>query len=381
MKTDSSLRTKISKFQRELPYTKLPYQKKNWGHPLHSLCSYQGKLKPSLAHWLIEYFVPEHGSVLDPLGGVGTIAFEGALSGRHAVSNDKSPFASLIARSKLSPPSLEQVSRSIERIKLKTPKTELDASDYTAAEFGLNARVRDYYHHETLISILKLRKIFLLGNINRRSDAENFMWSCLLHILHGNRPYALSRTSHPITPFSPTGPAIYKDVLQKVFERAQRSLALPLPGTFKAGTGLFGDFRGIQKSVQGTFDAVITSPPFYGMRFDRPNWLRLWFCGWTEQSFKEDSLGFLERQQVKNIGVYKDFFEVSRRSVKEDGLLVLHLGGGGKRNLSEELKELARDNFRFVGEVTEDVRVVAKHGIMDKGLTKTHSLHFFRPVS
>lgn len=36
-------------FQRTLPHRHGDFAKRNWGSPLHSLCSYQGKLKPSLA--------------------------------------------------------------------------------------------------------------------------------------------------------------------------------------------------------------------------------------------------------------------------------------------------------------------------------------------
>lgn len=378
MSGGASLKAKIARFQRELPYKEVPFSKKNWGHPLHSLCSYQGKLKPSLAHWIIERFVPENGTVIDPLGGVGTIAFEGALNGRYAVSNDKSPFASLVGRSKLNPPTPSEAALVIDQLRRKIKKVTLSKEDYASANFGLNARVKDYYHRDTLEALLKLRKVFL-RQVDHRTSAEEFVWSCLLHILHGNRPYALSRTSHPITPFSPTGPAVFKDVFQKTLERAERALALPMPESFRTGVGLFGDFRELPDKVDRKFDAVITSPPFYGMRFDRPNWLRLWFCGWSESNFKEESLGFLERQQVKNIAVYKEFFEVSREIVKPDGLLVLHLGGGGKRDLAEELKELAPNYFSFVSDVTEDVKDVANHGIKDKGLTKTHSLLFFKP--
>ena len=39
---------KWRKVMQELPYCQPPYSKKNWGNPNHSLCSYQGKLNPSL---------------------------------------------------------------------------------------------------------------------------------------------------------------------------------------------------------------------------------------------------------------------------------------------------------------------------------------------
>ena len=65
---------------KELPYRQEPYSKKNWGNPNHSLCSYQGKLKPSIANFLVQTFVPPKGRVLDPFSGVGTIPFEAALN-------------------------------------------------------------------------------------------------------------------------------------------------------------------------------------------------------------------------------------------------------------------------------------------------------------
>ncbi|MYM57620.1 SAM-dependent methyltransferase [Vibrio sp. OCN044] len=371
------LENKIKNFEKSLPYKEAPYSKKTWGHPLHSLCSYQGKLKPSIAHWLIKEFVPEGGSVLDPIGGVGTIPFEAAMLGRKAISNDKSPFAATIAKAKLDGVSQGDFNNIIERYRDTISKISLEKQDYLDAEFGLNAKVKDYFHPDTLETILKLRKIFLTSPVGDKSSEECFFWACLLHILHGNRPYALSRNSHPITPFAPTGDFIYKDVFEKIEEKASRALSIDLPSEFTKGEGFWGDFRDVVNKTEAKFDAIITSPPFYGMRFDRPNWMRLWFCGWKEDNFHNESLEFLERQQVKDISVYKDFFSMSAKVLKSDGLLIVHLGKGGRRDMSEELKLLASPEFRFVGEALDCVKKVAKHGIKDKGMTTAHNLLFF----
>src|SRR5258708_19140615 len=40
-------------FSETVPHQQAPYKARNWGHPLHSACSYQGKMKPSLTHFLI----------------------------------------------------------------------------------------------------------------------------------------------------------------------------------------------------------------------------------------------------------------------------------------------------------------------------------------
>lgn len=379
-KEEVALDERIKKFQELLPYKEGGYTKKNWGHPLHSLCSYQGKLKPSLAFWIVNTFTPPGGSVLDPIGGVGTIPFEAALSGRDAISNDKSPFAALIARAKLSPPKLEEVSAVLASLKTQMDNIVLSELDYDAANFGLNASVKDYYHHETLQEILKLRRIFSKQTFSQLSDADAFTWASLLHVLHGNRPYALSRTSHPITPFSPSGPAEYKSTLEKIYERAVRALSEPLPNTFKPGRGIEGDFRLLPESVSTRVDTIITSPPFHGMRFDRPNWLRLWFCGWLDTDFKIKSKDFLERQQTQDVGVYSSFFNVSHQLLKSSGLLIVHLGNGGTKDLVADFKRLALPKFRYEGEVVENVQAVETHGIKDRGLTKSHTLLFFSPL-
>ncbi len=301
--------TRIDAFERRLPYKDAPYSARNWGNGLHSLCSYQGKLKPGLSHWLVRQFTDPTDVVLDPLGGVGTIGFEAALQGRQAISNDKSPFASLVARAKLDPPTLAEAEHALERIAAAMDRIELGDLDREAAKFGLNGSVADYYHPRTLDEVLRARHV-LLNSVWPMDRGEAFVWASVLHVLHGNRPYALSRTSHPITPFHPSGPAEYKSLVGKVGERINRALSLPLPTGFRPGLGLRGDFVELPEKVPQAVDVVITSPPFLGMRFDRPNWLRLWFCGWLANDFHIQSLGFLERQQIRSTECYRDVFEV-----------------------------------------------------------------------
>ena len=371
-----TLRRRIETFANQLPFREFPYSSRAWGHPLHSLSSYQGKLKPSLAHWLIKGFVPPGSSVLDPLGGVGTIPFEAALQGCQAISNDKSPFAAVVAAGKLNPPTIEEVKESLSFVRERMDRVSLSLDDLASAEFGLNASVSDYYHPETLDEILRARRVFLEHGWGDRG--QTFVWASLLHVLHGNRPYALSRTSHPITPFNPTGPATYKNVLQAIWDRAKRVLSTPLSEGFVPGRGLYGDFRELSSSIEPV-DVIVTSPPFMGMRFDRPNWLRMWFCGWEESDFHRTSRGFLEREQTSSLSCYEDFFDTCRSCLIDSGLLIVHVGSGGKVDLAEGLRTLATSrDFALEGEVVEDVQDLERHGLTDKGLTKAHHLLFLR---
>ncbi len=367
---------KVEHFAAELPYKSGPYASRSWGHSLHSLCSYQGKLKPSLAFWAIKQFVSEEGRVLDPLGGVGTVAFEAALSGRQAVSNDKSPLAATIAAAKLEPPTDGEAAKAIDRLRESLAQVELGADDYQSATFGLNGCVKDYYHPDTLDEVLKARRCFKSFLASTQKDrADTFMWASLMHVLHGNRPYALSRISHPIVPLSPKGDFVYKPLVSHIERRMALSLKERLPSRFLPGRGLYGDFRELDSAQIGQFECILTSPPFMGMRFDRPNWLRLWFCGWGEEDFHETSLGFLEREQTKSKLVYRDFFAVCHRLLMPGGRVILHVGDDSRGGLVETLKQLGKEIFDLRGDIIENVQAIEQHGLSDKGnRTLTHHL-------
>jgi DNA modification methylase len=374
--SDSSMYEDSIKFFRdEVPYKKNEYASRAWGHELHSICSYQGKLKPSIAYWLVELFSKKGDVVLDPLGGVGTIPLEASINGRLGVSNDKSPLAFSIASSKLFASKFKNWEKSLKDFDLALQKIRLDDHDITAAEFGLNAKVKDYYHPQTLEEILRARKYFL--NKKEMSPTDFLIKSCILHILHGNRPYALSRTSHPITPFSPKGPAIYKSLLSHVEDKISKTVSESIPDEYVDGISYHGDFRDLNTKMDQKVDVIITSPPFLGMRFDRPNWLRLWFCGWVAESFHVESKSFLERQQTKDMNVYSSFYDTCHFLLKDKGKLIIHVGGSDEHNMVQELEILGGKIFRHVDTVIEDVESVEKHGIKDKGLTKTHNYLFF----
>ena len=66
---------KWKNFKVNQPHRKPPFSKRNWGNGLHSLCSYQGKMKPSLVHHLINVFSDKNQLVLDPFAGSGVVPF------------------------------------------------------------------------------------------------------------------------------------------------------------------------------------------------------------------------------------------------------------------------------------------------------------------
>lgn len=370
-----SYKVGINEFKNEVPYKELPYNKKNWGHKWHSMSSYQGKMKPAIAHWLIKMFTDEGDRVLDPLGGSGTIPFEACLQGRLGITNDLSPFAATIGAAKVKIPHIEKVNKEIEKMAKFIAERDLSLEEIKKADFGLNSPVKDYFHEDTLKEILKLR-IYFSQNIEW-NPAQNFIRANLLHILHGNRPYALSRKSHSLTPYKPSGEFVYKNVIEKIMDRINRLYKEEFPEDFTEGEYYFGNFTELGKKIEPV-DCIITSPPFIGMRFDRQNWMRMWFMGWEEKDFLNPNSEFLERSQHKNWDIYTEFFEMCNTTIKTNGKMILHLGGSTKYNMVSEIEKRALKYFELIDRFYEEVDESEKHGIKDKGSTNQHIYLFFQ---
>lgn len=359
-------------FKSDLPHRAHPYRKRNWGHPLHSLCSYQGKMKPSLAHFLIDIFVPEGGKVLDPFAGAGTIPFEGALQGRTAFAFEISPAAFAITQAKMGRPDKSVVGEILTRLGDYLNSELVTEGEYENAKaIAFNRRLDEFYHRETLREILLARRFF--GKHAADTVEWSFVLAGLLHILHGNRPYALSRRSHPITPFAPTGPLEYRPLMKHLQEKVQRSLNVEYPTQFLPGVAFRQDATLWWPREVDTLDAIITSPPFFdSTRFYLANWIRMWFAGWEKKDFATQPLRFLELKQKESMRVYESIFRQARERLKPDGLLVLHLGRSSKCDMANELREVARPWFKVVDLFEENVTDTESHGITDKGEVTGH---------
>ncbi|MBZ0202687.1 MAG: hypothetical protein K8I03_06700, partial [Ignavibacteria bacterium] len=208
-------------FKTDVPHQEQPFSKRNWGHPNHSLCSYQGKLKPALANHLVKTFVPDEGSFLDPFAGVGTLPFEASLSNKLSYGIDISLPAYYISSAKVSYPNKNQCYMYIKLLEDFIQNNEVTRLELDEANsFGLNKTISQYYQKETLNEILLARRFIKIRY--PKTPSEMLVIASLLHILHGNRPYALSRRSHPIVPYAPTGKFEYKSLISKLTEKVER---------------------------------------------------------------------------------------------------------------------------------------------------------------
>jgi len=364
-------------FKDSLPYKEYPYRSRNWGHKLHNLCSYQGKLKPSIAHFLVKLFTKEGMTILDPLCGVGTIPLEACLQGRIGIGNDISLLAYVNTFAKVCKPnykkSLDEQNKFIQYIK----KNLVTKEEVSQLKFGYNRNISDYYHIDTLREIITARNYF--KEIKSYNRERALLLASISHILHGNRPYALSRRSHNVTPLAPKGKFEYKSLIEKTREKIERTLKLSYPDEFIPGKVFNNDYVNLKNIIPNeSVDVIITSPPFFNStRFYMSNWIRMWFCGWDKKDFEIKKDNYLETQQVKNIGVYEQFFKVCKKLLKQNGTLIMHLGKSRKYDMGKILSEIASINgFDIFGLFDENVSHCENFGIKDQGATRAHQFLF-----
>lgn len=367
-----------SSFKKNMPHHHGDMAKRNWGDPLHSLCSYQGKLKPSIASQLVSMFVPETGRVLDIFGGVGTIPLEAALQNKTSFSFEISPAALAISRAKLDTPSQKKITQIISDLENRITKDRLNKEDLEQnSKFGFNKTLKDYFHPRTLEEILIARKYF--AETGYQTTEHALVMSALMHILHGNRPYALSRRSHGITPFAPIGKFERKSLIEKLSEKINRTTPHLDRKMFQPGIIYFQDTTKTWPAEVRNLDAIITSPPFFdSTRFYAANWMRLWFSGWDNAHFKTEPVNFIDELQKKDLSIYDGIFMQARERLKDNGVFVLHLGKSHKCDMANELAKRASRWFHVHDIFEENVENGESHGIKDRGAVTQHQYLILR---
>ncbi|MFW9905892.1 MAG: DNA methyltransferase [Candidatus Thorarchaeota archaeon] len=322
-----------------------PYDKQHWGNWLHSLSPYQGRMTPSLAHWLIKIFTKKGDLILDPFMGVGTIPLEADFLKRHVIGIDLNIYAYVVAKGKFERKSCDYYLDylcDIEDIDTSTTKIS-NVPDW----------IRAYFHSETLKEIVTLNKKFTDEN-------ELFLLGCLMGILHGNRPGYLSVWTGCIIPMTPrpiTHPNYRPDkdkpesraVIPRLAAKIMRmySTGFPLETNAKI---MLGDARSLE-IADDSIDVVICSPPYFNtLDYIGQNRVRLYFLGLNKE--KQDNLKQNLIQDSKNY--LKDMIKVGRelkRVLMENSLIVFVLGDVHRTkysiNTAKEISSIYQDQLGF----------------------------------
>ncbi len=206
--------------------------------------------------------------VLDPFCGRGTTNFAARLAGLETLGVDSNPVAVAITAAKLTTSDVKAVMSAARRILATTRGTTIPQGEFWERAF----------HPAVLRKLCRFRAGLLT---DCRSSARQVLRGIILGALHGplgkkTQSYfsnQCTRTYAPKPGYAVkywrvnrlTAPSV--DLLDVIRRRAERFLVPSLPPS--TGMSRLGDSRRanavIPNSEEGTFDWVITSPPYYGM--------------------------------------------------------------------------------------------------------------------
>jgi DNA modification methylase len=288
---------------------------------LHQIAPYIGKMKSSMAQALIHTFTRQGDTIYDPYSGSGSVALEAWAAGRNVIANDLNPYAVTLTRAKLFPyPSTEKALDDINRIAKQVKKliSEVDLRETPSW-------VRAFFHDETLREIIAW--VHLLST--RRAD---FFLSCLLGILHHERPGFLSYPSSHTVPYLrekkyplDSNPTMYqyrpvKERLEKKVIRALKRIPVMDPRLLRESHMA----NASEFTPNHQINAIVTSPPYMRqLNYGRDNRLRLWFLGVQDWRALDNSVSPSETSFLKH---FKSCLTLWHKALVKNGLCVFVLG-------------------------------------------------------
>ena len=245
---------------------------------LNSLSPYIGRLRLECAQFLIKEYAQEGKPIFDPFCGSGTVLLQGWSNGFDVYGNDLNPYAVLLAKGKTNPyqtinQAQEQVDYYSHLVNTRCKKIDLD---------NIPEWVKAFYHPSTL-------KEIIAWTYYLKRFQEWFLLSCLMGILHHQRPSFLSYPASHGAPYLRTTkypreefPEMYeyRNVYEKLSQKINR--------VYKNFPTLdFARVREVHNKDSSRMHlsdipsgTIITSPPYMrSLTYARDNRLRLWFLG------------------------------------------------------------------------------------------------------
>lgn len=300
----------------------------------HQLSPYIGKTKSSMASWLIKRYSYRGDLIYDPFSGCGTIAYEAWRCGRRVVANDLSPYAALLTRAKLFP--YETLERALEDFHRIQNRLERHG---TAPDLRYVPRwVREFFHPETL------REAMAWSDELKR-DRCWFMLSCLMGILHHQRPGFLSFPSSHTVPYLRLRkfprrkfPKLYeyRSVSERLEAKIRRAFRRVPKLDFEIGRSAHAT-RAERLVPRETVDAIITSPPYMRqLDYGRDNRLRLWFLGCADSDSLDEAISPREHAFLE---LMRRCFRRWGRTLRPGGNCVLVLGDTSSRSRHKDLPQ------------------------------------------
>lgn len=341
----------------------LKFQEKVY-NSINSLSPYVGKMRIELAKYLIMQYAEKDGVIYDPFAGSGTVLLEGWVLGHDVVGTDLNYYAYVLSMGKLNPyKTLNDAENALLRYKRLAEKKSITQDVNSVPDW-----VKSFYDEKTLKEICSW--VYYL-----KKNKEWFLLSCLMGILHHQRPGFLSYPASHGAPYLRCNkypkedyPEMYqyKNVYEKLYKKVVRSYKhVPILNYTLSRKMLYKNAINVNFKNEH-FSTIITSPPYMkSLTYARDNRLRLWFLGETDWSSLDKKISpeksmFIEMMQQ----CFKKWFKLQETGDK----CIIVIGdieisyNNNKVSLSDALIDISKNYYtcikKFQDPIPETRKVV-----------------------
>jgi DNA modification methylase len=354
-------KTKVDYF--EIENNKIPkYINEYWtakqrqANSIHEI-SYRACFKPQLPKFFIELLTNEKDIIFDPFSGRGTTAIESALLNRNFIANDINPLSIILAKPRIKPPTLNEITKRLENINLnENIDCDIDLSMF--------------YHKDTLKEILRLKNYL---NEKKLSETEDYIdeWIRMVatNRLTGHSKGFFSVFTLPpnqaVTPESQKKINIkrnqipeYRNVKEIILNKSKnllKDITEPIRRQlFQIAEQSYfcnADAQNICEIKNESVNLTITSPPFLNIvQYAQDNWLRCWFNSLYVENISKNIVMAKTTSEWSNFveNVFKELFRIT----KKDGFVAFEVGevNNGKVNLEEYVVDIGiKSGFDCLG--------------------------------
>jgi hypothetical protein len=256
-------------------------------------------MKSTMARALILTSSSPGDTIFEPFVGSGVVALESLISNRNIVCCDSNPYAAILTKAKLYPPTNLNNAMELAEKFLRLSSEKIDEVDLNMVPEW----VKSFFHPVTLKETIALAEVL-------KEYRQDFLLACLLGILHHQRPGFLSYPASHAIPYLRS-----KKFPRKKYPQLYEYRALK-PRLLRKIGRVYKRFPTINKSLYricflsdvssielptNSIDAVITSPPYMNaLDYTRDNRLRLWFLNSGKETVikKEKPLNLMEFKKL-----------------------------------------------------------------------------------
>lgn len=255
-------------------------------HSLHEI-SYRACFKPQLPRFFIERLTCIGDVVYDPFMGRGTTPLEAALLGRGIIGNDVNPLSRLLARPRIKPVNVMDVSERLSEIDL-----EKDAFDEAED-------LVPFFHRQTQNELSNLRKYFLERENSGSFDyIDDWIRMVAINRLTGHSPGFFSvYTLPPNQAASPSAQRkinekrnqspVPRDIRRIILKKTRSLLRDDFSCTVNDFSFLCSEAHNTPEIKNESVSLTVTSPPFLDVvQYSKDNWMRSWFANIDPSSVK-----------------------------------------------------------------------------------------------